>query len=514
MKKKFLSNSLIVSLFLFFSKILGFARDLLLASFFGTGVALQAFLVAFRFPEFMRKITSSGIFTQIVNPYLEVDEDANANKDFIVSILSFLALVMLLITLIAIIFSDFWVSVYAQGFVDDITMLELVKGLFVIMIPYVFFNCMMGLISAVLNSYKRYLISSLLPIVLNIVMILGIVVSPNFEVPIYSVACSVLVAGLIQIFVGFFCLVKLLGTFKINFGVLRLKNLNARIFLRRFPTAFLGTAILQVNALVETFFASFLLSGSLAWLYYADRVNQFLYGILGTAIATVMIPYLLDCKLDEKAFTKTLKWIFKFTLIVTIPAIVGLFVLAKPIVISLFFYGKFKIEDVNFTYLAMLGYLVSLFCFVVIRVVVSALYANSKAKVVFYISMSCLCLTLVLGGLVIHYFRNDAYGFIYLAIVSSGVSMLNLLVLALVLCKFSLRSFVNLYLPMSTLLRVVLACMCMVFILNLFNLSDSYWIALSMFDRLTHIVEMVLLGLLTYLVVMLAMGELKSLKAK
>lgn len=512
--KKFLSNSLIVSLFLLISKILGFARDLLLAGFFGTGVALQAFLIAFRFPEFMRKITSSGIFTQIVNPYLDADNNSNINKSFIVSILSFLALIMLCITLVAIAFSDFWVSIYAQGIVDNTVMQKLVKSLFVIMIPYVFFNCMMGLISAVLNSYKRYLVSSLLPIVLNVVMILGIVISTRFSVPIYSVAYSVLVAGFIQISIGFFCLIKLLGSFKIDFGLLLLKDLKVRNFLKRFPIAFLGTAILQINSLVETFFASFLLSGSLAWLYYADRVNQFLYGIFGTAIATVMIPYLLECKIDEQAFVKTLKWIFRFTLIVTVPAVIGLFVLAKPIVISLFFYGKFKVEDINFTYLAMLGYLVSLFCFIVIRVVVSALYANSKTKVVFYISMSCLILTLILDALVVYYFQDDIHGFIYLAIVSSGISMLNLLVLALVLCKFSLRCFINLYLPVATLLRVVLACICMVFILNLFNLSDSYWIALSMFDRLIHIAEIVLLGLLTYLVAILSMGELRSLKAK
>ncbi|AIT09854.1 multidrug transporter [Candidatus Francisella endociliophora] len=510
--KKFFSSSLIVSLFLFISKLLGFARDLLLASFFGSGASLQAFLIAFRFPEFMRKVTSSGIFTQIINPYINTNKSSNLNKQFIVTVLTFLAMLMLFITLIAMIFSGFWVDLYAQGFVDDESMLELVRSLFVIMIPYMLFNCVMGLISAVLNSYKRYLISSLLPIILNVVMIVGIVVSPKLNIAIYSVAYSVLVAGVLQLVIGGYSLIKLIGAFRVDKNILLLRNKDARIFLKKLPTAFLGTAILQINALVETFFASFLISGSLAWLYYADRVNQFLYGVFGTAIATVMIPYLLECKLDEQAFIKTLKWIIRFTLVVTIPAIVGLFILAKPIVISLFFYGKFKIEDVNFTYLAMLGYLLSLFCFVIIRVIVSALYAKSKSSVVFYISVVCLITILVLDTLIIQFFKNNTYGFIYLAVVSSGVSLINLLILSLVLCGFNLRSFISIYLPVVTIIRIVISCVCMAMILNLFNLSDSYWIALSMLDRLKHLTLIVFLGLVVYLLVMLVLGGLRSLK--
>lgn len=123
----------------------------------------------------------------------------------------------------------------------------------------------------------------------------------------------------------------------------------------------------------------------------------------GTAIATVMIPYLIDCKRDKQQFFKTLAAIIRFTLLVTIPAIVGLFVLAKPIVISLFYYGKFSLNDVDFTYLAMLGYLMSLFCFVVVRVIVSALYAQNKTTIVFYISLVSLITTICLDIFIVHF---------------------------------------------------------------------------------------------------------------
>lgn len=288
--QKFFSNSLIVSIFLFLSKLLGFVRDLLLASFFGSGAALQAFLVAFRFPEFIRKVTSSGTLTQIINPYLNGSINQRNNK-FIITILYFIALFLLIVTFLAIVFSNIWVGIYAYGFVDETSVLVLVKSMFVIMIPYVLFNGVMGVISAILNSYSKYVVSSLLPIVLNVVMIIGVDISPRFNVPIYSVAYAVLLAGIIQVSIGGYSLIKLIGKISFSRDIFLVKDSRAKIFLRKLPSAFLGTAILQINGLVETFFASFLLSGSLAWLYYADRVNQFLYGVFGTAIATVMIPY-------------------------------------------------------------------------------------------------------------------------------------------------------------------------------------------------------------------------------
>lgn len=509
--KKILSNSLIVSVCLFFSKLLGFVRDLLLASFFGSGPALQAFLVAFRFPEFIRKVTSSGTFTQILNPYLNGKLNLK-NKRFILTVLYALALIMFVVTCVAIYFSNLWVSIYAYGLIDNKAALKLVRALFVIMIPYMLLNTTMGLISAVLNSYSRYLISSLLPIILNVIMIGGIILSPRFNVAIYSVAYSVLLAGLVQVCIAGYSLYRLIGKIEISREILLLKDKRSKVFLKKLPIGFLGTAILQINSLVETFFASFLLSGSLAWLYYADRVNQFLYGIFGTAIATVMIPYLIECKKDKEEFFKTLAWVIRFTLVITIPAVIGLFVLAKPIVISLFFYGKFTLGDVDFTYLAMLGYLLSLFCFVLIRVIISALYTQNKTTSVFYIGLICFILTLTLDSVIIYFFGANRYAFIYLAVVSSVVSLANLLVQLLVLCNFSWRVFIDTYLPVLTILRTVVASGCMVFALKLFNLSGGYWISLSMFDRLKSIVLIVVVGVVVYFLAMIILGGLKSLK--
>lgn len=171
--------------------------------------------MAFRFPEFIRKVTSSGTLTQIINPYLNGSINQRNNK-FIITILYFIALFLLIVTFLAIVFSNIWVGIYAYGFVDETSVLVLVKSMFVIMIPYVLFNGVMGVISAILNSYSRYVVSSLLPIVLNVVMIIGVVISPRFNVPIYSVAYAVLLAGIIQVSIGGYSLIKLIG--KISFS--------------------------------------------------------------------------------------------------------------------------------------------------------------------------------------------------------------------------------------------------------------------------------------------------------
>lgn len=484
----------------------------MLASFFGSSSGLQAFLIAFRFPEFIRKVTSSGTLTQVLNPYFKGCIKTR-DKRFIVTILYFIAILMLIVTLLAIIFSNLWADIYAYGYIDKSNTHRLVENLFVIMIPYVFFNSIMGVIAAVLNSFSRYLISSFLPIILNIVMIIGIIVSPSFNIPICSVAYSVLIAGIIQLLIGIGALYKLIGSLKINKSIILLRNIRSKVFLRKLPSAFFGTAILQINGLIETFFASFLISGSLAWLYYADRVNQFLYGVFGTAITIVIIPYLINCKADKVKFRKTLSWIMKLVLLITIPAIVGLFVLAKPVVITLFYYGHFSYTDVNSTYLAMLGYLVSLFCFVVVRIVISALYAQNRTSIVFYIGLVCLVLGVGLDIVIVHFLSHDKYAFMYLAFASSGVALINLFIQLIVLSDFKVKSFITIYLPFGILFRIFIASILMVFVLKLFNLSDSYWIALSMFDRLKTICLIVLASFFTYMCVIIALGTLRSLKA-
>lgn len=509
--KKFLSKSLLVSGFLLLSKILGFLRDMLLAISFGSSGAMQAFLVAFRLPEFVRKVTSSGVITQILNPHIS-DKLTNDQKEFIATVLYFIAIVLLVAVILMMIFSGFVVDAYAFGFSDDKGVQELIRTMFVIMIPYVLFNFVVGLISAVLNSHSKYVVSSVLPIILNLVMIAGIACSSYFNVAIYSVAWSVLIAGLLQFIVALFALYSLAIKLPFSKSVIFIKNSQARSFLKKVPMTFFGSAVLQINGLVETFFASFLVSGSLAWLYYADRVNQFLYGIFGTAIATVMIPYLVKCKMDIKAFYLNLAWILKVALLITIPSIVGLCVLSKPIVITLFYYGEFNVLDIDATQLALLGYLLALFCFVIIRVIVSGLYVQNKSTKVFYIGLICLVATVIADTYVVNMFEYDRYAFFYLASVSSLIALVNLLSQMLVMVDFKLGKFVEVYLPFKFLLKVAVGCICMFIVLKLFNLSDSYWISMSFFGRVENIMIVILSGVVSFGTVLWLLGIKTTLK--
>ncbi|WP_035720237.1 murein biosynthesis integral membrane protein MurJ [Francisella sp. W12-1067] len=508
--KKFFSNSLIISGLLLVSKVLGFVRDLLLATFFGSGGALQAFLVAFRIPEFMRKVTSSGTFTQIINPYID-GKISDEQKEFIATILYLIAIMLMFLIIVGLGFSRVWVDIYAYGFISNNEMLQLVWTMFIIMLPYVLLNCIVGLVAAILNSYSKYIISSSFPIFLNLVMIGGIIISPKFSVPIYVVAYSVLLAGLCQLIIAVFSLSMLLGRINITKAILFGKNIKAKLFFKKLPMAFLGAAVLQISSLIETFFASFLLSGSLAWLYYADRVNQFLYGIFGTAIAMAMIPYLVKSKKDNALFYKNLALVIKVMFLMVIPAIIGLSILAKPIVITLFYYGKFSLNDVNFTYLAMLGYLLSLFCFVFIRVIVSAMYVQNKANIVFWISLFILICGVALDTYIIHLYSHDKYAFVYLAVVSSITALINMVIQILILIRFNFKLFVDVFLPFKYLLKIAVACVCMVMTLKLFNLTDDYWISLTMFGRLKNILMIILFSVLVYVSVIFVLRLKKML---
>ncbi|MFT5950652.1 MAG: putative peptidoglycan lipid II flippase [Francisella sp.] len=507
--KKILSNSIVVSIFLFMSKILGFIRDLLLASFFGSSSALQAFLIAFRLPEFMRKVTTYGALTQVLNPHLEASV-SDEQKSFIATILYFVAVVLLFITVLTIYFSSFWVDLYSYG-LGNKSLLKLVNLLFVLMIPYVLFSFVVGLISAILNSHSRYIISSLLPLILNIVMIIGIVLSPYASVPIEAVAYSVLIAGILQFVIALKALYSLVGRLEFTKSVMSLKNSKAKEFLRKLPLSFLGSAMFQINSLIETFFASFLMSGSLAWLYYADRVNQFLYGIFGTAIATVMIPHLIEVYSDKKKLYDSLTWIIKVVLAVTIPAIVGLFVLSKPIVITLFYYGKFSLVDVLNTRIAILGYLVLLFCIVIARVVISALYVQNRSRPVYVVAMFSIVCNVIFDSFIVYNYASHDYAFAYLAIATSVISLLNLVVLLIVLADYSWSLFFRLYCSGVWLLKIALANLVMIVVLNMFNLSDDYWLSLEMFGRLKHILLVVFSGLISYVVMMWLLGAKKEI---
>ena len=506
--KKILSNSIVVSIFLLLSKILGFVRDLLLATFFGSSSALQAFLIAFRLPEFMRKVTTSGVLTQVLNPHLEVGI-SKEQKSFIATVLYLVAVVLLFMTILAISFSNFWVDLYGYG-LSEVSFLALVNSLFVIMIPYVLFNFVVGLILAVLNSHSRYIVSSLLPLILNVVMIIGIVLSPYANVPIEAVAYSVFISGILQFVVALGALHCLAGRIELTKSIISLKDRKAKVFLRKLPLSFLGSASFQINSLIETFFSSFLISGSLAWLYYADRVNQFLYGIFGTAIATVMIPHLVEVYSNRKKFYESLTWIIKITVVVTIPAIIGLFVLSKPIVITLFYYGKFSLVDVANTRIAIVGYLVSLFCIVIARIVISALYAQNKSRPVYVIAIFSILCNIIFDSFIVYNYASCNYAFAYLAISTSMISMFNLVLLLIVLAEYSWSLFLRLYCSSAWLLKIALASFVMIIILKMFNLSSDYWLSLAMFGRLTHILLIVSLGLISYVAVMWFLGARKE----
>ncbi len=211
----------------------------------------------------------------------------------------------------------------------------------------------------------------------------------------------------------------------------------------------------------------------------------------------------------KKKFYDSLTWIIKVVLVVTIPAIVGLFVLSKPIMITLFYYGKFSLVDVVNTRIAIFGYLVSLFCIVIARVVISALYAQNRSRPVYVVAMFSIVCNITFDSFIIYNYANYDYAFAYLAISTSIISLFNLIVLLVVFAEYRWSLFFELYCSDSWLLRIVLASLVMIVVLKMFNLNDDYWLSLAMFGRLKHILLIVSSGLISYMLMMWLLGAKK-----
>ena len=487
---------------------------MLFAKFWGASEIAEAFFIAFRIPEFMRKVFSSGAITQIVSPHIDSKQSNIDNtKFFIISILTIISLVMLLIIILFTIFSKDVIYIFANGIASNQSLINLSSNLFIIMTPYSLFIFLVSLISAVLNSYDKYLITSILPATLNIFIILGILLSSKlsifFNISIYSVAYSVLLAGIFQLFISLLALKSIFKYLKITKK--SFKNKNAKQFFKKLPIAFIGASSLQLNLIIETFFASFLISGSIAWLYYADRVNQFVYTIFGTAISIVIIPKLMKLKDKKKLFYKQISITFKLCFLIVIPAVIGLIFLSKEIITTLFYYGNFSILDIQNTRLALIGYSISLFCFVIIRFLISVLYVNNQVSKVFKINIFCLLLNFILDSLIICFFKNYNNSFFIISCITSILSFINMLILMILVAELNFQNFYKMFVDIIFILKVFIAVIIMAIFLYFIDITNFLTIK-NIFLRAFYLFFEISLAVIVYLALLIILKIRNNIK--
>lgn len=337
----------VVGFFTFLSRILGLLRDTVVAYFLGASKVSDAFYVAFRIPNLLRRLTAEGAltiaFVPIFTEYLRTSRDEARKVASLV--FTYLSMILVVIVLLGVLFAPELVKLIAYGFTDDPEKFRLTVYLTRLMFPYILLISLTALAMGVLNSLKHFWAPAASPILLNLFIIIGAGVFAKFcDEPTIGLGIGVIVGGVCQLALQIPAMAKLgmLPRFNFNFRHPALRKL----LLLMLPAAF-GAAVYQVNVLIITLLASFLPSGSVSYLWYADRVVEFPLGIFAIAIATATLPTLSDHAADKNvdSFKETFRYSLKSAFVETIPASVGLFVLAIPVVQLLFQRGEFSASD-------------------------------------------------------------------------------------------------------------------------------------------------------------------------
>ena len=376
MSHGFLRNTTIVGLLTLLSRVTGVIRDMVYLISFGAGPLMDAFLVAFKIPNFMRRLTAEGAFSQAFVPVIseyKVQKSHAEVRELVAGVTGVFGLVLFAITLVGVVAAPVLTFLFAPGWHDGDGRFELTVEMLRFTFPYMFFISLVALGSGILNSYGRFAVPALNQTLLNLVMIVAAgVVAPYFEKPGLVLAIGVFVAGVVQLVAQFPALHAL--------GLLpRPRFDRAREGVRRIGRLMLpgifGSSVAQVSLLLDTVIASFLVVGSVTWLYSADRLVEFPMGVFSIALATVILPGLSSHHSEKspEKFNATLDWALRLTTTVVVPAAVGLLMLSGPLIATIFGYGAFTDRDVLMCGYALMAYSFGLIGFSLVKVLAPGL---------------------------------------------------------------------------------------------------------------------------------------------
>ena len=428
---KLLKSTLTVGMATIVSRLLGFVRDMVFARYFGASGETDAFFLAFKIPNFMRRLFAEGSFSLAFVPVLaEVRSrgDRAELKDLIDHVTGTLLGVLLAITAIGIIAAPAVLSIFAPGWMlDGRPEFWLSVDMLRVTFPYILLISLTALSGGILNTFDRFLVPALTPVLLNLALIAAaVLLSARFEVPVKALAWGVLLAGVLQFVVQIPALVRLGFLPRPRWGW---RHSGVRKILKLMIPTLFGSSVAQVNLLLDSILATFLISGSVTWLYYSDRLLEFPLGVFGVALSTVILPNLSRkfAQQSKEAFSATLDWALRLALIITIPSAIGLAVLASPILVTMFQYQAFRPEDVEMTALSLAAYAIGLPAFIAVKVLAPGYYAQQDTRTpVRYAIVSMvtnMVLNLVFVGILLGLaFKGPHMG---LAMASTGAAYLN-----------------------------------------------------------------------------------------
>ncbi len=382
------------------SRILGFIRDLVVAHTFGANAGTDAFFVAFKIPNFLRRLFAEGAFAVAFVPVLTEYKERRSFAElklFVDHVAGTLGAVLLAVTLAGVLGAPVLAMIFAPGFIGSEGKLDLAVDMLRLTFPYLLFISLTAFAGGILNAHGRFGVPAFTPVLLNVSLIsCAIWLAPMMERPIMALAWGVLFAGILQLLFQYPFLrqIKLLPRFipaPRDEGVVRIGRL-------MLPALF-GVSVTQLNLLLDTLIASFLVSGSISWLYYSDRLMEFPLGILGVGLATVILPNLSKKHATEspQGFSHVIDWALRWGLLLGLPSAVGLFVLAGPMIATLFQSGVFDAADVAMSRQSLMAYALGLLSFILIKVLAPGYYSRQDTRTPVRIAVIAMFANMVLN---------------------------------------------------------------------------------------------------------------------
>ncbi len=484
------------------SRILAFARDVLIARVFGAGMATDAFFVAFKLPNLLRRMFAEGAFSQAFVPIFGEYKNRRGQEEtklLVDHVTTLLAIILFIVTLIGIIAAPLLVYISAPGFVKDADKFELTVQLLRITSPYIFFISLVAVAAGILNTYNKFWVPAFAPILLNICFIGGaLFLAPYCNPPIMAMGWAVFVGGAVQLAfqIPFLKKIGMLPTWKLN-----LKDAAVWRVIKQMGPAMFGVSIAQISLIINTIFASFLVAGSVSWLYYADRLMEFPSGLLGAALGTILLPSLSKHYADNSTqeYSRLLDWGLRLVIMLTLPAALALGMIAVPLLATFFQHGEFVANDVLMTRSALLGYSVGLIGLIAVKVLAPGFYARQDIKTPVKIGIATLLATQLMNLAFVGWLHHAG-----LALAIGLGACFNSAVLFYFLRK---RGIYN---PEpgwgKFFLKLCVALLALGLTLWFGMGSEQHWLTSHGWSRIVHLTWLVLAGVAVYFAVLFVLG--------
>lgn len=517
-KNQLINSTLVVSFMTLVSRIFGLLRDIVFARFFGVSIIMDAFIVANRIPNMLRRFFAEGAFSQGFIPVIASYKERHSHKEvklLVDSVAGTFGLILFVVSLAGVILAPILVTIVAPGFILDDGRFDLASIMLRFTFPYLLFISLTAFAGGILNTYGKFSVPALTPVILNIILILSVIfLAPRLESPGLSLAYAVLIAGIIQLLfqLPFLSKINLIPRPRWNIrhsGLRRIGKLMA-------PAMF-GSSVAQINILVSGVIASMLGIGKISLLYYSDRIMELPLSLFGIALATVTMPFLSTqyAKNSMAKFASVVDWSMRLVFLFVIPAAIGIYFLAEPLIAVIYYGGVFDRNSLELTALSLKAFAVGLIGFSFVKILSPAYFAREDTKTPVKIGLICLLLNLVLGASLAFYLSwiNFPGPHAGLALAISIAALLNALLLFIGLKKEGIIDQKSKW--RNFIIQIIFANTLMILCLIYAEMPLSWWLSIESIDRIMWLLVTIVTSMFVYFCALFLAGiKLDILKFK